>query len=292
MTDQSDAPKSETPDVEASNNAENPAEGTSEPTPPEKEEDGELDSSTIFKLGIVCVILWIVAGGIFFSNMGQAKVDYHLGNMAESLAKTGKLEEADIKALVELGPEAIPSLVKELNSSTETGRIGIGVLVVLGRMENDAAKKALKDALNHPNYQVRNNACVQLVKHLNDAEVTAMVKDLWVKADTEARVQMARHVFFKVKTKIAEPFVLEGAVDQALQVRGFCIEFLRQNYPDLNIPKDGHTAPRKKLLAYSPLVRAWIEAGAKKEAAPKYPDFEREKTAPTPDNKEKPKDTK
>ncbi|MDF1665811.1 MAG: hypothetical protein P1V97_28905 [Planctomycetota bacterium] len=298
MTDQSDANKTESPDAGQTEPEGSAPESPSTPTPAEKteEESDELDSSTIFKLGVVCVILWIVAGGIFFSKMGQAKVDYHLGNMAESLAKGGTISEDDIKALVELGPEAVPNLVKELNSSTETGRIGIGVLVVLGRMEGDAAKKALTDALVHPNYQVRNNACVQLIKHLDDAAVTAMVKDLWVKADVEARVQMARFVFFKVKKEIAVSFILEGVVDQTLRVRGFSIEFLRVKYPDLAIPKDGHTAPRKKLLVYSPLVKKWIAAGAKKESAPKYPDFDRKKAlenqAPTPENEEKPKDTK
>lgn len=294
MSDQSDPNKAEnTPKDKLEEGLAPPGTGASEAEASEnKEDDEELDSSTILKLGVVCVILWIIAGAVFFSKMGQAKIDYHLGNMAESLAKSGKLNDEDVNALVELGPEAVPNLVKELNSSTETGRIGIGVLVVLGKMKNEAAKKALKDALAHPNHQVRNNACVQLIKDSDDAGVATMVKDLWAKADSASRVQMAKFIFYKVKQKIAEPYALEGLVDGTLQVRGFCIEFFRQKYPDLNIPKDGHTAPQKKLLVYAPLVKAWIDAGAKKESAPKYPEFERKQVEATPNKLVKPKDTK
>lgn len=272
--------------------------GVPEETPESKpdEEGEELDSSMIFKLGVVCVILWIVAGVIFFSNMGQAKIDYHLGNMAESLAKGEKIKKADIDALVELGPDAVPQLVKELNNSTETGRIGIGILVVLGRMDNDASKKALKDALSHPNHQVRNNACAQLLKVSDDATATAMVKDLWTKGDANARIQMAKFVLFRMKKELALSFVLEGCVDQVLQVRGWSVEWLRQSYPELKIPADGHTAPRKLLLPYAIKVKAWVAAGAKKDAAPKYPEFDRQeankKPAPNPENPPKPKDTK
>jgi hypothetical protein len=248
-------------------------------------EDESLDRATIIKLGVVCLILWIIAGGILATNWRKARIDYYLGNMAETIGSSGELKDEDLNAIVSMGPSVIPKLVKELNASSETGRLGVSITVILGKIGGPEATAALREALKHPSSQVRNNALKQLFPFQGDKETAADLKALWELGNPQARLQMLSFTLLEAKKELALPYILSGVGDKEEVMRQMALAVLNNKFGDLNIPAKGYQVSQVKLKLYAQAVKVWIVAGAKKALAPKFPALDLKKKPAIKDKK-------
>lgn len=71
----------------------------------------------------LCLLLWAVAIGIFFSNWGDTKKDYYWGNIRQALEQPmgGYVDKESVAALVAQGEDVVPSCEHELKTAGTQG---------------------------------------------------------------------------------------------------------------------------------------------------------------------------
>lgn len=153
------------PKPAASSDPSKPVEGSASSTTPPASAEGEAPSEGLDpQLVALCVVLWLVAVGIFAFKFPDIRLDWYLGNIKEALDTNSGLSESDIKALVALDPERVVKKISaELADAQQTDQRYRGSLVrVLERVPGEQAFKALTACANDADPRVRANAYLAL----------------------------------------------------------------------------------------------------------------------------------
>lgn len=118
--------------------------------------EGGLDPQLIG----LCVLLWVVALGIFAFRWTDMRVDYHLGNLRETIHAEGRLDPASVEALLDMTDSGVlEHLVAELNDPMQRDQLyRVAVLRVVGRIAAPAAQEVVRTACRDHDANVRANA--------------------------------------------------------------------------------------------------------------------------------------
>ena len=147
------------------------------------------------KLVGLCVLLWAVAVGIFFSSWEDTKKDYYWGNIRQSLEQPGltDVDHESIDALAAMGEAVLPSCEHELKTQPDP-LFKVAVLHVLKKVPGPKSAALLGWAAeNDADARVRANGLIVLRERAKTvAEEKALLqqvaKDL-VKNEREPAVQ-------------------------------------------------------------------------------------------------------
>ena len=112
----------------------------------------------------LCILLWVVAVGIFFSGWGDTKKDYYWGNIRQALEQPmgGYVDMESVTALAALGDDVIPSCEHELRTQPDP-LFKCAVLRVLERVPGPKSRALIAFATQQdPDARVRANGLLIL----------------------------------------------------------------------------------------------------------------------------------
>ena len=165
------------------------------------------------KLLAVCVVALVAALVVLAVRFPQMRIDYYLGNIAQSLAYERRIHKADVEALVALGEGIHPELIRQLEDKDTDPGVCVGILLVLDHeKDSEAVTKALRGALDHGHPNVRTTALMRLVKRAPE-EGVALVRGRFEKENERVIAKGGRPA-------VAEPLLL-GITKASLSTDSF-----------------------------------------------------------------------
>lgn len=232
-----------------------------------------LDRGTLIQLGVLCAALWGVAIFLLVSNYSNTRLNLYLGNMTQSLARSGRIDSADIDALVAMGPSILPTLEKDLKDPKSDPRLCIGILAVVSKIDAPESRKVLSDTLAHKNGQVRNNAALHLMKRQSADDNKAMLRSLIKSSEAGEKHQILDRVAPCFKDpKDALSFYCEILKDPDENARAYALRYINgYKGAKFKLPKKVYLAPVDITGQFADRILSWIKAGADKDKAPVFP---------------------
>ncbi len=199
---ESEAPESEAPESEA------PESEAPESEAPESSAEGPVafddeERSLDPQLIALCVVLWLVAVGIFSFRWTDMRIDYHLGNLRQTVLNEQRLDPEATAALVSLADDGVLAhLVAELNDPTQNQPADqlyrVAVLRVVGQIPGEDATGVLLQAARDLDTNMRANAFEMLAERASGSAREPIVSQLEAAASRDpalfARAHAARHL--------------------------------------------------------------------------------------------------
>lgn len=225
------------------------------------------------KLLAVCVVALVAALVVLAVRFPQMRIDYYLGNIAQSLAYERRIHKADVEALVALGEGIHPELIRQLEDKDTDPGVCVGILLVLDHeKDSEAVTKALRGALDHGHPNVRTTALMRLVKRVPE-EGVALVRGRFEKENEGARrVALLRNVAARMEpTAELLGFVAEQVGNDVVEVRLEAVSVLvRLTGIELKLDQGALKAAPEVWKAWSASLREAVKDG-KPKALPPFP---------------------
>jgi hypothetical protein len=182
---ETESPHGESPDGDPGGSPESPkqdspADGEPKGDPgPELEPagvgEGEAEGGLDPQLIALCVVLWLVAMGILFAKWDRLRLDWHLGNVKETLDFEGRIDEEAKASIVEMAtdnPEVIGLLGEEVHGplANKDERYRVVVVKIVEEVPGPEALQVLILASSDFDARVRANTYVSLANRGNAYE--------------------------------------------------------------------------------------------------------------------------